>query len=116
MPQQDIVDSALATARTAHERGDSILQLALEAGRLAGAASSWGSSENLTLSDPDIGWLLGHVETIGWRLEQSSFVFVETGSSSSARLLSTGEGTVTRGEIVGYYLFRRADPAPAPAP
>jgi hypothetical protein len=34
-------------------------------------------------------------------------VFVETGSSSSARLLSTGEGTVTRGEILGYYVLRR---------
>ncbi|PZQ91680.1 MAG: hypothetical protein DI534_01550 [Leifsonia xyli] len=111
MPQQQIVDAALASARSAHERGDELLQIGVESGRLAGGASSWGSSENLTVSDPDVGWLLGHIEAIGWRLEHSAFVFVETGSSSSARLLSTGEGTVTRGEIVGYYLFRRAVPA-----
>jgi hypothetical protein len=109
VPQQEIVDAALAHARTAHERGDQLLQLTIEAGRLAGGQSSWGSSENLTVSDPDVGWLLGHVEAVGWRLEHSSFVFVETGSSSSARLLSTGEGTVTRGEILGYYVFRRVE-------
>jgi len=108
MPAQPAADAALATARTAHERGDTILQLQIESGRLAGASSSWGSSENLAVSDPDVGWLLGHVEAIGWRLEHVGYVFVETGSSSSARILSTGEGTVNRGEIVGYYVFRRA--------
>ena len=108
MPAQPTADAALAAARTAFERGDTLLQLQIESGRLAGASSSWGSSENLAVSDPDVGWLLGHVESIGWRLEQISHVFVETGSSSSQRLLSTGEGTVNRGEIVGYYVFRRA--------
>jgi hypothetical protein len=111
MPQQDLVDAVLGNARTAFERGDTLLQLTIEAGRLTGAQSSWGSSENLTTSDPDVGWLLGHVEGVGWRLEHTSHVFVETGSSSSARMLSTGEGTVTRGEILGYYVFRRVDPA-----
>jgi hypothetical protein len=108
MPAQPIADAALATARAALERGDTLLQLQIESGRLAGASSSWGSSENLAVSDPDVGWLLGHVESIGWRLEHVSHLFVETGSSSSARILSTGEGTVNRGEIIGYYVFRRA--------
>ena len=108
MPAQPASDAALATARAAFARGDTLLQLQIESGRLAGASSSWGSSENLAVSDPDVGWLLGHVEAIGWRLEQTGYVFVETGSSSSARILSTGEGTVNRGEIIGYYVFRRA--------
>ena|SRR6187549_2234951 len=108
MPAQTASDAALATARAAFARGDTLLQLQIESGRLAGASSSWGSSENLAVSDPDVGWLLGHVEAIGWRLEQTGYVFVETGSSSSARILSTGEGTVNRGEIIGYYVFRRA--------
>ncbi|TXK17659.1 hypothetical protein [Homoserinibacter sp. GY 40078] len=108
MPKQEIVDAALAHARTAFDRGDAILQVPLEIGHLAGESSAWGSSENLTVNDPDVGWLLGHIEGIGWRFEHATTVFVETGSSSSARVLSTGEGVVTRGEIVGYYLFRRA--------
>ena len=108
MPAQSAADAALSTARAAFDRGDTLLQLQIESGRLAGASSSWGSSENLAVSDPDVGWLLGHVEAIGWRLEQTGYVFVETGSSSSARILSTGEGTVNRGEIIGYYVFRRA--------
>jgi hypothetical protein len=111
MPQQQIVDTILTNARTAYDRGDTLLQLTIEAGRLTGTQSSWGSSDNLTMSDPDVGWLLGHVEAIGWRLEHASHVFVETGSSSSARLLGTGEGTVTRGEILGYYVLRRTDAA-----
>lgn len=111
MPAQPAADAALTTARTAFERGDALLQLQIESGRLAGASSTWGSSENLAVSDPDVGWLLGHVESIGWRLEHVGYVFVETGSSSSARILSTGEGTVNRGEIVGYYVFRRATAA-----
>ena len=109
MPQQNVTDATLALARAAHERGDVLLQLSIEAGQLAGSASSWGSSENVTFADPDVGWLLGHVEQIGWTLMSSDFVFVETGSSSSARILSTGEGTVNRGQIHGFYVFRRAE-------
>lgn len=111
MPAQEVVDDALAIARKAHARGDTLLQLQVESARLAGGASSWGSFENLTVSDPDIGWLLGHVEAIGWRLEHTGYAFVETGSSTSQRILSTGEGRVNRGEIVGYFVFRRAPEA-----
>lgn len=107
MPDQSVTDATLARARAAHERGDTLLQLTIECGQLAGGQSSWGSSDNFTVADPDVGWLLGHIEAIGWRLTHCDFVFIETGSSSSARLLSTGEGTVNRGSIQGFYLFRR---------
>lgn len=107
MPDQSITDAALALAKRTHERGDTILQIAIECAQLAGGQSAWGSSDNFTVADPDVGWLLGHIEELGWRLAHSDFVFVETGSSSSARILSTGEGTVTRGSVHGFYVFRR---------
>jgi len=38
-------------------------------------------------------------------------VFVETGASSSQRILGTGDGVVNRGAVRGFFLFRRADEA-----
>ena len=44
--------------------------------------------------------------TRGRRLERADAAFAETGATSSARVLATGEGTVTRGTIYGLYIFR----------
>ncbi len=108
MPTQHQVDYHLQIARTALERGDALLQLQIEVGYLTGEQSSWGSSDNTLSADPTIGWMLGEVEKLGWRLEHIAHSFVETGSSSSARILGTGEGTVNRGALIGMYVFRRA--------
>jgi hypothetical protein len=50
--------------------------------------------------------VLDEIEKVGWRLERADAVFTETGATSSSRVLSTGEGTVTRGTIYGLYIFR----------
>lgn len=110
VPTQNAIDAALETARTAYSRGDGLLQLQLVAGALSGDESAWGSSDNAIIGDGGVGWVLDRVEQVGWRLEQTGFAFVQTGASSSARLFATGEGTVNRGEIVGYYVFRRSEP------
>jgi len=52
------------------------------------------------------GTVLDEIAKVGWRLEQADAVFVETGATSSSRVLSTGEGTVTRRTIFGLYVFR----------
>jgi hypothetical protein len=107
MPSQALVDHLLDVARTAHARGDGLLQLQFEVSQLTGEASAWGSSENAMSPDETVGWILGEVEKTGWMLEHTGFVFVETGSSTSNRVLSTGQGTVTRGGVHGHYVFRR---------
>jgi hypothetical protein len=33
-------------------------------------------------------------------------MFVETGATTTNRMMSTGQGTVTRGVVRGIYLFR----------
>lgn len=88
------------------QNGDRFFQLSIAVSELSGAASSFGSSANEFRSSAGAPDVLGQIEDLGWRLEHVGYVFVETGSTSTNRLLSTGEGTVTRGQVQGIYLFR----------
>ena len=103
-------DSPRGQARRAHERGDLFFQIQLEVSRLSGESSFFGATSNTLRQDggPDP---LGEIEAEGWHLEHAGYVFVETGATSSNRLLPTGQGTVTQGVVLGVYLFRRADGA-----
>lgn len=100
--------SPIGRARLAHERGDRFFQIEIDVSVLTGEASTFGSSDNRVTPTGDDSDLLGRIEDEGWRLEHTGFVFVETGSTSTDRLLFTGQGTVTRGVVAGVYLFRRA--------
>lgn len=95
-------------AEAAKERGDAFFQFEHDVATLGGAASAFGSSANTVMSRkrPDV---LGQIEEIGWHLEHVGYVFIETGSTSTNRVFSTGQGTVTRGMVRGMYLFRNTD-------
>ena len=95
-------------AEEAKQRGDAFFQFEHDIATLGGAASALGSSSNRVTSRkrPDV---LGQIEEIGWHLENVGYVFIETGSTSTNRMLSTGQGTVTRGMVRGIYLFRNTD-------
>jgi hypothetical protein len=97
--------SPVGLATTAKQQGQQLFQILLPLAELNGAGSSFGSSDNelqsLTQSN-----VLDEIEKVGWRLERADAVFTETGATSSSRVLSTGEGTVTRGTIYGLYIFR----------
>lgn len=100
-------------AEEAMERGDRFFQIEIPISALSGPASAFGSSTNQIRRTrnraPD---LLGQIEEFGWRLEHVGYVFIETGSTSTNRMLGTGQGTVTRGQVQGIYLFRADRPAP----
>lgn len=96
-------------ARAAFERGDRFFQAEIEVSQLTGTPSMFGSSENAITRRDDQGDVLGRIEDEGWRLEHVGYVFVETGSTSTDRMLFTGQGTVTEGLVTGVYLFRRAE-------
>ena len=100
--------SPVGRAETAYESGSGFFQLEIDVASLAGPASSFGMSSNKIKSGarPD---LLGQIEDVGWHLEHVGYVFIETGSTSTNRVLSTGQGTVTRGVVRGIYLFRRRE-------
>ncbi|WP_312173371.1 hypothetical protein [Microbacterium sp.] len=97
----------LGLARDAHTRGDVLLHLQVEVSRLTGEASSWGSADNTFTSNESVGYFLGEVEGIGWRLEHTGYTFVESGATTSARMLSSGTGVVNHGAVTGYFTFRR---------
>ncbi|MHC9046320.1 hypothetical protein ACYX8G_17175 [Microbacterium saperdae] len=97
----------LDLARDAQARGDALLHLQLDVSLLEGQTSSWGSSANAVSSSDTVGSFLSEVEGMGWRLEHTGYAFAETGATSSPRALSNTTGTVTRGQVVGYFTFRR---------
>lgn len=99
--------SPAGRASTAKERGDAFFQLQIEVSSLSGHSAFGSSSSRVKHGGrPD---LLGQIEDVGWHLEDVGYVFVETGSTSTDRALSSGQGTVTRGQVMGIYLFRNTD-------
>jgi hypothetical protein len=99
--------SPVGQAIAARDRGDRFYQVELTVSELSGGWSQFGSSENASRQVSGATDLLGQIEDVGWRLEHTGFVFVETGATSTDRMFSTGQGTVTRGDVRGIYLFRR---------
>jgi hypothetical protein len=101
-------NSPLGMAESAYQSGDQFFQVEMEVSSLAGSHSSFGSSENVLVQAPSTAVTLGQIEAVGWHLEHAGYVFVETGSTSTNRVLATGQGVVTKGHVAGIYLFRRA--------
>lgn len=102
---EEFARSPVGAATTARQQGQQLFQLLLPLAELNGGSSSFGSADN-QLQSLMQGNVLDEIEKVGWRLERADAVFTETGATSSSRVLSTGEGTVTRGTIYGLYIFR----------
>ena len=102
---EEFARSPIGLATTARQQGEQLFQLLLPLAELDGGSSSFGSADNQLRSLMQSN-VLAEIEKVGWRLERADAVFAETGATSSSRVLSTGEGTVTRGTIYGLYIFR----------
>lgn len=102
--------SPVGRATAARQEGRQLFQILIPLAELNGDSSSFGSSDN-QLTGLVGNTVLDEIEEVGWRLERADAVFAETGATSSARVLATGEGTVTRGTIYGLYVFRAAESA-----
>jgi hypothetical protein len=100
--------SPVGRAEAAKERGETFFQIEINSVDVGGPKSSFGSSDSQMQRIEGVSELLGQIEAVVWRLEHSGWVFVETGATTSDRMVHTGQGTVTTGKIVGVYLFRAA--------
>jgi hypothetical protein len=100
--------SPVGKAQAAFNSGARFFQIEIEVSSLAGYASTFGSSYNSVNHSGNASDVLGQIEEVGWHLEHAGWVFIETGATSTNRVLSTGQGTVTKGNVTGVYLFRRA--------
>ena len=107
MPTQPEAARLLQLAHDARTRGDA-LHLQFDVAQLTGESSSWGSAENRMQRDDHVGWFLSEVEKLGWRLEHTGYVFVESGATTSARIFGTGEGVVNHGGVEAFFTFRTA--------
>ncbi len=100
--------SPIGQAEAAAAAGAVFFQTQLEVSRLDGNASFGAANASMRHNArPD---LLGQIEAFGWRLENVGYVFVETGTTSTARVMMSGEATAVRGVVLGIYLFRNANP------
>jgi hypothetical protein len=104
------VQTPQGRAEQARARGQAFFEIELEMASLSGPGSTLGSSGARSRvrrnSRPDV---LGQIEDVGWRLEHVGYVFVETGATTTNRVFQTGQGTVTRGVVMGVYLFRAVE-------
>lgn len=99
--------SPVGMAYAAKSRGDAFFQVELEINSVSGN-SQWGSAQGRVRGAGGRPDVLGQIEEIGWRLEHVGYVFIETGSTSTNRVLGTGQGVVTKGLTQGIYLFRNS--------
>ena len=108
-------DDVLHRAETAWKQGNGFFQVELmmrsinQARKfMVGLSQMQGGKYNVrdtgTKSHTDI---LSQIESVGWRLEQMSHVWVVTGQQSRERIWSAGQDVGMMGELVGVYLFRR---------
>lgn len=104
--RQRFLASPVGQAHAAFERGDRVFQYSQSvSNQQAVVVAMVGASTTKTTSDPS--QVLNAVCAEGWDLITGSFVFVEEGSQSRDKFMSSGQQVAVKGETVGYYLFRR---------
>jgi hypothetical protein len=119
--QQQQADAAAARAQQAHAAtpigqaeqatrdGLAFFEVQLVVGRSTREAS-WGTTSGGEEHSTQHLGVLGQIEALGWRLEHAGYVFVQTGESSTQKILGTGQQIAVSGSTVGIYLFRRVTP------
>jgi Protein of unknown function (DUF2510) len=104
--RQQFLSTPVGQAQLAFERGDHVFQYSHDLlDQQPVIISVMGGKTRDTTSDPS--QILNAVCMQGWELVNGSFVFVEHGSQSRNKLMTSGERVDVKGTTVGYYLFRR---------
>lgn len=100
--------SPVGRARTAHNDGDLFFQVEIPHSKVkADVPMTAGRNAKVAYASGGTDTLSGIVAE-GWRLVNSGWVYVQTGQESRDKFLASGQQTVTRGEVVGIYLFERS--------
>lgn len=100
-------------ARLAYQRGDVVLQIALDLaehrGTIATLASPMPQGAYHSTRSNDVSSMLNRICAEGWDLINGTVVFVPTTQASRDKLSSSGQQVAISGRTVGYYLFRRRE-------
>lgn len=92
--------SPVGRAEAAYRAGDVLFQLELQVSQL------WNGKIQ---SGGPLGVILGQVESVGWHLEHTGYVFVQAASAANSTSMAYGSAGFIghHGEVMGVYLFRR---------
>ncbi|HVV12479.1 hypothetical protein [Amycolatopsis sp.] len=100
--------SPAGRARTGFARGDQVFQYAIDVmNQRAVIVAMVGGTTTKQTSDPVA--VLNSVCQEGWELVNGSFVFVEQGQESRDKFMSSGQNVAIKGQVMGYYLFKRCE-------
>lgn len=88
--------SPMGRAEAAYRNGDGFFQLELPVNQFQKGKIRLGGA---------LGGILGQIESVGWHLEHTGYVFLQTDSSTTNLL--HGNMTSHQGQVMGIYLFRR---------
>ncbi|WP_116200210.1 hypothetical protein [Amycolatopsis circi] len=106
--RQAFEQSPAGRARAAFAKGDQVFQFSIDVmNQKAIIVAMVGGTTSQRTSDPVE--VLNSVCREGWDLVNGSFVFVEQGQESRDKFMSSGQNVAIKGEVVGYYLFKRRE-------
>ncbi len=106
--------SPVGRARAGFARGDGVFQCSIDVmSQKAVIVAMVGGTTTQRTNEPVA--VLNSVCREGWELVNGSFVFVEQGQESRDKFMSSGQNVAIKGEVVGYYLFKRCDANKQPA-
>jgi len=106
--RQQYLSTPVGQAEVAFNNGDQVFQYAHDvASQQAVIVAMVGSTTTKQTTDPSD--ILNAVCKQGWEVVNGSFVFVEQGSQSRDKFMSSGQNIAVKGTTVGYYLFRRCE-------
>lgn len=101
--------SPAGQAREAFERGDAVFQYSLDVHQTQAIVLPMIGAYTGPKTTTDPTDILNSVCNEGWELLNGSFVFLERGSESRDKFMSSGQQIAVKGTIVGYYLFNRCE-------
>ena len=99
-------EAVLGAAREAKTRGDRLFHEQVEISELRPDLPFPAGH----IKNPSVGYLLGDIEALGWRLEHTGYAYVEIGSNASTGALRIGSAsmsTAAYGMVFGHFTFRR---------
>jgi len=107
--QARFLESPIGQATVAFDEGAGFFQLEIDAAKVERRMLGAG---DVSIRQRKFGAhtdVLSQIESVGWRLEHVSHVYVMTGQISRDKFLSSGQETGVMGHVVGYHLFRRCE-------
>ena len=104
--EKKFLASPQGKARTAFKSGAKLFQIDLPISETLGVVVSMSGTYTSDVNFNNASILEG-IESEGWKLENTGYVYRVLGTVSRDKFLSSGQQEAISGEIVGIYIFRR---------